>query len=453
MGKATFEAYGIEEMTQSPPFKLYADWPVKRLGNICDAGGGGVQTGPFGSQLHKSDYVDEGIPSIMPVNIADNRIVRDGIACITEEDAERLSKYRVQKGDIVYSRRGDVKRRSLVREAEEGWLCGTGCLRVRFGEGVVDHTFASYYLAHSDVQEWVARHAVGATMPNLNTSILSSLPFVLPPLETQKAIAHILGTLDDKIELNRRMNETLEAMAQALFKSWFVDFDPVKAKMEGRHPEGMDAGTAALFPDKLVESELGLIPEGWEVGSLKKVAKLETTTVKPFNEPGRNWEHYSIPAFDAGKLPLNETGDEIKSNKYAVPSNCVLASKLNPQFPRVWLPKVQKTESAICSTEFMPFVPKVSSDRPFLYELFRSSRMQEEIINKATGSTGSRQRVKPKEIAVLPIVVPTRPVLDAFNILALPLHDKEASAIESSGHLGKVRDTLLPKLISGELEV
>jgi restriction endonuclease S subunit len=124
----------------------------------------------------------------------------------------RPSRYLVRTGDIVYSRRGDVERRALIRAEEDGWLCGTGCLRVRFGNGEIDPLYASYYLDHPKVREWIVRHAIGATMPNLNTSILSALPFVVPPPSEQKAIAHILGTLDDKIELNQQMNGTLEAI-------------------------------------------------------------------------------------------------------------------------------------------------------------------------------------------------------------------------------------------------
>ena len=209
---------------------LPEDWEYTTLGAACDRGGGDIQTGPFGSQLHASDYVPVGIPSIMPQNIGDNRINVDGIARISAGDASRLSRYLVREGDIVFSRRGDVERRALVRSAEDGWLCGTGCLRVRFGKHGADSRYASYFLGHPSVREWLVRHAHGATMPNLNTSILSACPFVIPPKEEQHTIAHILGTLDDKIELNRRMNETLEAMARALFKSWFIDFDPVRAK-------------------------------------------------------------------------------------------------------------------------------------------------------------------------------------------------------------------------------
>ena len=195
----------LEELFDSLP----SDWNYITLGDVCSRGGGNVQTGPFGSQLHASDYVADGIPSIMPQNIGDNRLVEDEIARIAPQDAMRLSRYRVRKGDIVYSRRCDVERRALIREREDGWLCGTGCLRVRLGEKGANPTYTYYYLGHPAVREWIVRHAHGATMPNLNTSILSALPFVLPPPIEQRAIAGVLCALDDKIELNRRMNETL----------------------------------------------------------------------------------------------------------------------------------------------------------------------------------------------------------------------------------------------------
>ena len=235
-------------------------WEFTTLGDVCKRGGGNIQTGPFRSQLHASDYVPVGVPSIMPTDIGENRIVEDGIVRITEGDANRLGQHRLRAGDIVYSRRGDVEKRALIREREEGWLCGTGCLKVRLGSGVVDPLFASLFLGHPAIREWIVRHAVGATMPNLNTSIMSAIPFAFPPLAEQKTITAVLGALDDKIELNRRMNATLEAMARALFQSWFVDFlpvranmdrstqtgDPVRAKLDGRKPIGFDEATAAL---------------------------------------------------------------------------------------------------------------------------------------------------------------------------------------------------------------
>src|SRR5215213_5617834 len=251
---------------------LPSGWDHTTLGEACSREGGNIQTGPFGSQLHASDYVPQGIPSIMPQNIGDNRVIEDGIARITVDDAMRLRRYLVRMGDIVYSRRGNVEKRALIGEKEDGWLCGTGCLRVRFGANGVDPSYASYYLGHPNVRAWIVRHAQGATMPNLNSSILSSLPFVVPPIEEQRAIAHILGTLDDKIELNRRMNETLEEMARAIFKSWFVDFDPVRAKAEGRDP-GLPKHIANLFPDRFEDSELGEIQRGGTQGQWVKTSR------------------------------------------------------------------------------------------------------------------------------------------------------------------------------------
>ena len=222
---------------------MASDWVKTTLGEIVKLGNGIIQTGPFGSQLHASDYVDEGIPVIMPLNIINNKIDLSGIARITKEDAERLSKHLVKKNDIVYSRRGDVTRKALITELEEGMFCGTGCLLVRPGNSI-DARFLTYHLSSPINQEWIIRHAVGATMPNLNTGILKRVPLNIPSLDTQKAIAHILGSLDDKIELNRQMNETLEAMAQALFKSWFVDFDPLI-------DNALAAGNA--IPDEFIE--------------------------------------------------------------------------------------------------------------------------------------------------------------------------------------------------------
>jgi type I restriction enzyme S subunit len=238
----------------------------------------------------------------MPTNIGENRIVEDGIVRITENDANRLSQHRLKAGDIVYSRRGDVEKRSLIRKREEGWLCGTGCLKVRFGAGVVDPLFASLFLGHPAIREWIVRHAIGATMPNLNTSIMSAVPFALPPLAEQKAIAHILGTLDDKIELNRKMNETLEAMAQALFKSWFVDFDPVRAKLEGREPAGLDAATAALFPSAFQDSLLGQIPKGWTATTLGGVIEISDSKRIPLSGRERKARQGKYPYHGAASV-------------------------------------------------------------------------------------------------------------------------------------------------------
>ncbi|MEU6758398.1 restriction endonuclease subunit S [Streptomyces sp. NPDC046685] len=211
---ALWETGGVLSLTDRAT-PLVDGWRRTTLGQLCAEGGGAIQTGPFGSQLHASDYVESGIPSVMPQNIGDNIISEDRIARITSSDAERLSKYLLAEGDIVYSRRGDVKRRALVREHEAGWLCGTGCLRVRVGTST-SSMFVSYYLGEPAIQDWIAQHAVGATMPNLNTSILGEVPVVLPPAEAVNRVHERLAALDASAAHMTHENRTLAELRDTL---------------------------------------------------------------------------------------------------------------------------------------------------------------------------------------------------------------------------------------------
>ena len=194
-----------------------SEWKRKTLGDLEIVSGGTIQTGPFGSQLHMSDYSAEGVPVVMPTNIAGMRIDPSGIARVDVSHVERLAKHRLRKGDIVYSRRGDVEKCALVTDTEEGWLCGTGCINVRVQGPQVDPVFLSYALSMPKVQEWIRRHSVGATMANLNTSILREVAVPIPSMRTQRAIAEVLGALDDKIAANRRTIDTADTLRAAIW--------------------------------------------------------------------------------------------------------------------------------------------------------------------------------------------------------------------------------------------
>ena len=237
------------------------DWITLPLSEIV-VEKNGVQTGPFGSQLHKKDYVQIGTPIITVEHLGENRILHNKLPRVSDEDKERLAKYTLQEGDIVFSRVGSVDRRSFVRSPEAGWLFSGRCLRIRAKPEKIDPLYLSYYLGDPRVKQYVRSIAVGATMPSINTKILSDLPISLPLSQNKQiAIAHILETLGNKIALNQKMNQTLEEIAKAIFKSWFVDFDPVRAKAEGR-PTGLPPEISDLFPDELVESELGIYRGG-----------------------------------------------------------------------------------------------------------------------------------------------------------------------------------------------
>jgi type I restriction enzyme, S subunit len=431
------------------------EWEYTTLGEACRQAGGDIQTGPFGSQLHAADYVPVGVPSIMPQNIGDNRIVEDGIARITHEDARRLSRYLVKAGDIVYSRRGDVERRALIREQEDGWLCGTGCLRIRFGNSSVDPLFASYYLGHPSVREWIVRHAHGATMPNLNTSILSACPFVIPPFHEQRAIAHILGTLDDKIELNRQMNETLEEITQTIFKSWFIDFDPVRAKAKGREPHGIDSETAALFPDSFEDSELGPIPIGWEIEPIG-----ELVTVKgggtPSTKESSYWDKGEIPFAtprDLSKLEtpiLMDTERKIteaglkRISSGLLPKGTVLLSSRAP------IGYLAITDVPLAVNQ--GFIALICNGRvPNVFALNWLRFNSDLVVGYANGTTFleiSKRNFKP-----IRLVVPPAKVAQRFVALVQPFYDQIKLNQIQNETLSELRDTLLQPLVTGALRI
>ncbi len=250
------------------------------LGSLVAAGGGKIHTGPFGSQLHASDYVAEGIPCIMPANMKNSRVDLSNISFITETDAQRLSKYIVKENDIVYSRRGDVTQKALIRKSEAGYFCGTGCLLLRPGKKF-DARFLTYYLSIPKIQNWIVSQAVGATMPNLNTGILSSIPFHGPEKPEQERVANVLSAIEEKIELNNRINAELEAMAKTLYDYWFVQFDFPDANGKPYKTSG-----GKMVYNSTLKRE---IPEGWCDKTLSQIANItmgQSPEGRSYNDEG-----------------------------------------------------------------------------------------------------------------------------------------------------------------------
>ena len=419
-------------------------WERSTLGAACERAGGNIQTGPFGSQLHASDYRPSGIPSIMPQNLGDNRVIAEGIARIGDSDASRLRRYLVRQGDIVYSRRGDVEKRALIGPREDGWLCGTGCLRVRLGKNGVDPRYASYYLGHPAVREWIVRHAHGATMPNLNTAILSACPFVIPPLSEQRAIAGILGTLDDKIELNRRMNATLEAMARALFRSWFVDFDPVRAKMEGRDT-GLPKEIADLFPDRLVDSEHGALPSGWCRESISTLAKVVYGA--PFSSSQFRTDGRGIPLIRIRDLRTHAPGvstEEQHRNGHLIVSGDIVVGMDGEFRLHVWKGPASWLNQRVCHFEPREGVPVC----------YLAEALKEPLALFESGKVGTTViHLGKADIDTFLLLNPGEQVLGVFRDLCGPLvHLQVLRALEGRV-LAEIRDLLLPKLVSGEFRV
>lgn len=432
------------EKVVEPLFKIPQKWESLTLGDACKRGGGAVQTGPFGSQLHAADYVPIGIPSVMPQNIADNRINEDEIARIKESDAARLTKYRLKEGDIVYSRRGDVERRALVRSRENGWLCGTGCLRIRFGEGHVLPTFAAHYLGHPIVREWIVRHAHGATMPNLNTSILSELPMALPPYNVQELIANILGSLDDKIENNRRMNETLEALARALFKDWFVDFGPVRAKMEGRKPPGLSPEVAALFPGELDEAGK---PIGWVEKPLDKIAEfLNGLALQNF--PGNSID--GLPVIKIAELRSGITSKSGRASKN-IPSKYVIE---NGDVIFSWSGSLTQIVWTGGTGALNQHLFKVSSEvYPKWFHYFWVDHYLPEFQAIAASKATTMGHIQRHHLTQALVVTVEETLMNALDKIIDPIFSLLIKNEIQMHDLKNIRDTLLPKLLSGEIQV
>jgi type I restriction enzyme S subunit len=273
----------------------------------------------------------------------------------------------------------------------------------------------------------------------------------LPAIEEQRRIAAVLGALDDKIELNRRMNETLEGMARALFRSWFVDFDPVHARAAGEAPAHMPPETAALFPARFGDDGL---PEGWALQPLSVICLQSKDSVDPRKHLNEAFEHFSLPAFDKGANPVRETGFDIKSQKLRVPPGSILLSRLNPSIRRTWWPRPSvDVFASVASTEFLVVQSTIDGEAPYLYSQLCSDVFFEAVVSCVTGTSNSHQRVKPS--VVLDIQSPTAPesVRAAFCAMTGDWFEMVASNGAESRTLAALRDALLPKLMSGELRV
>ena len=327
---------------------------------------------------------------------------------------------------------------------------------LRCDPGTADSTFIYYFFKSGVGQHALLMNTSQTGVPAISrpTTSLKSIRLSLPPLSEQRAIAHILGTLDDKIGLNRRMNETLEAMARALFKSWFVDFDPVRAKAAGRDP-GLPKEIAALFPNSFQDSELGEIPEGWGVKPVGDLSDIFGGTTPSTREPSY-WEGgihawatpkdlsgLSVPVLLDTERRITDAGlSQVGSG--LLPTGTVLLSSRAP----IGYLAVAELPVAI-NQGFIAMVAKAGSSNLFL--LLWASAAHEDIVSRANGSTFleiSKANFRP-----IPVVTPSDQVMQAFDQVVRPLYERIVECARESRTLATLRDALLPKLISGELRV
>ena len=291
---------------------------------------------------------------------------------------------------------------------------------------MADTQFLYYLMTTLDFHH----HHIGGAQPLMTQDIIGNFDVSIPPLSLQQQIVTILKSIDDKIEINKRINDNLEQQAQALFKSWFVDFEPFK-------------------DGEFVESELGRIPKGWRVGTLTDVAELRKPSIRPQDKIF--YTHYSIPAFDNSKKPSADEGSTIKSNKIGISDGAVLLSKLNPSTKRIWYTGIVPNNS-VSSTEFLPFYSKNQKFTPFLYCYLNYNRNYNEIANGAKGTTNSHQRIDANSILNRNLAI-SEEAIDEFCDCCQSFMNLILAANQESRRLAQIRDLLLPKLMSGELKI
>lgn len=298
------------------------------------------------------------------------------------------------------------------------------------------------YYKMKTLRNYFHRIADGSTMPIINKSKFENLSLDIPSLKNQKKISNILSVLDNKIEINKKIIANLEELSQTLFKRWFVDFE---------FPDE-DGNPYKSSDGEMIDSELGKIPSNWKIYKLKDIASHKKETFNPKKSEEVTVKHFSLPAYDNEEQAIEEEVNKIKSNKWIINNNCVLFSKMNPDTKRIWLPVIDNKKLNVASSEFVVMESPNNKINSFIYNICLNSQFIDYLKANTTGSTNSRQRVKPT-IAVNYKLAVEDSIVKKYSEIITPYMEEMKILRSEIGKLTQLRDTLLPKLMSGELEI
>jgi type I restriction enzyme S subunit len=438
---------------------MAGEWKQTTVGEVTDRVTKGTTPTTLGGR-----FVEHGISFVKVESLAeDGRILTDKLAHIDAATDALLPRSRLEQDDILFTIAGTIGRAALVPK----WLLPANTNQavaiVRPKRGIIDPRFLFYVLRDESRVKHAQTRVVQSVQANFSLGELSSLEMPLPPLAEQKAIAAVLGALDDKIELNRRMNATLEAMARALFQSWFVDFDPVRAKLDGRPPAALDPATATLFPDSFQDSEAGHIPKGWEVKTLSDLTSLITKGTTPTQDDMTGAPNSDTQINYVRVNSIDEDGSVLADKLTTIPesvhagvlkrsilmANDVLYT-IAGTIGRIalaedWLLPAN-TNQAVAIIRPEPKIPSGFLMLTMRHEVFREE-LHNNIVHavQANLSLGMLSKAR--------VVVPPPSVLQQlFRPIEALLSEISANRAQSRT-LATLRDTLLPKLLSGELSV
>ena len=412
--------------------------------------------GNYGSSYPRvEEFGAEGVPFLTAKSLREGYVDIAGAPRLGDARADELTFGFVQTDDVLLSHNATIGRVAVVPQYKGRLLVGTSLTYFRLNPQKLLPRYLAVYLAGAEFQNQLVAVMSHSTRNQVPVTAQRKLHVVVPPLAEQKAIAAVLGALDDKIELNRRMNATLEAMARALFQSWFVDFDPVRAKLDGRKPIGLDETTAALFPDSFQESSLGHIPKGWTIQPVGEVVDCVGGGTPSTAEP-KYWEggkhHWTTPKdFSSLQAPvLLDTDRKLtdagiaKISSGLLPAGTLLLSSRAP----VGYLAIAAMPVAINQG----FIALKCNERASNYFMLNWCQTNmPEIESRATGTTFaeiSKQNFRP-----IRVVLPPKELMAAFTSKVTPLYAQITANLHQSRTLATLRDALLPKLLSGEITV
>ena len=366
------------------------------------------------------NYLDTG-------NITNNKIESIQYIDPTSDKLPSRARRKVRNNNIIYSTvRPNQKHFGIIKSQPEHFLVSTGFAVLNVNENIMNPDYLYYLLTQNeyiDTLHSIAEQST-STYPSIKPSDIGDLDVEIPNLKIQNKVVDILSTIDKKIKINEEINKNLQLQAQTLFTAWFETFEPFD----------------------------GVVPDSWQQITLGDIAEIKTNSFNPQKNPDALIEHYSIPAFDENKYPVFEYGSGIKSNKYILSNNSVMISKLNPDTKRVWRP-LCLSDLAVSSTEFIIFEPYNPKYKDYVYSVIDSQGFTDWMCSHTTGSTNSRQRTTPATTLNYNLWMPDDESIEKFLNAVTPMYDLISQNLCQNQELVSLRDSLLPKLMSGELDV
>lgn len=424
------------------------------LGDLIIEGGGNIKTGPFGTTLKASEYSENGVPVISVGEVGFGKLrLHQRTPRVGKDIVERLPEYLLREGDIVFGRKGAVERSAWVKPTQDGWFLGSDGIRLRLPK-TVNSRFISYLLLTEKHKTWMMTNCVGTTMHSLNQGVIERIPIILPPLSIQNQVSDILSAFDEKIEINQQMNHTLEQVARAVFKSWFIDFAPTHAKMRGHQPEGMHTKIAALFPDRLVDIDGKEVPQGWQRKTIDELYTLRGGSTPSTSNP-EFWEggtlHWTspkdlsgvdVPFLTTTDKKITEAGVNVISSGILPAGTILLSSRAPVGYLAIADMPISINQGYIAIEAKFPQKPY------FTLNLIQDNL--EQIKGIASGTTFPElSKAAFKNFEVL---WPDINVINAFNDIVTPIYNRIRMNIIESANLLSIRDLIISKLLSSEFE-